>query len=323
MTLPVTDGHGLFSAPFDFLSTETVEAFRTVMPMEFREVWMPDALVPDPGLVAWVPNPGQNFTVSDETLALFPALRVIATPSTGRNHIDEAACARRGVAVFSLQDDRPILDSITASAEFTFLLLLNALRRLDFSVGEVTEGRWRAREDMLRGYELAEKHVGIVGFGRNGRRMARFCTAFDATVAYYDPYVSSEEALTKPLERIFSESDAVVLCCALTPETTGMVDRSLLSLLKHRAALVNTSRGEVIQERDLVDLLAERSDVRVALDVLAGEVTNTHHESPLLAYHRSGQIVITPHIAGATFESQNKAATGSLAALCRFFDANA
>ena len=291
------------------------------MDVRFGEVWVASELEPDPSATAWVPNPGQNFVIDDRILDLLPALRVIATPSTGRNHIDEAACARRGVAVFSLLDDREVLDTITASSEFTFLLLLNALRRLDFAVGEVSAGRWRSREDLLRGNELSGKRVGIVGFGRNGRRVARFSQAFDATVSYYDPYVTSSDAEQWPLERIFSDSDAVVVCCAFTPETTGMVGASLLQRMKPGAVLVNTSRGEVLVESELAELLEKRPDLRVAVDVLTGEVTNTHHDSPLLAAHKRGQIVVTPHIAGATVESQSKAALASLSALKRFFGA--
>jgi D-3-phosphoglycerate dehydrogenase len=288
------------------------------MDVQFREAWLPGDLAPDPQITVWVPNPGQNFTVTTEILDLFPALSVIATPSTGRNHIDEAACSRKGVTVFSLQDDRATLDSITASAEFTFLLLLNALRRLDFAVGEVTEDRWRSREDMLRGRELAGMQVGIVGLGRNGGRMARYCQAFEAAVAYYDPYVSKDDLPRWPLERIFSESQAVVVCCALTTETTDMIGIDLLKTMRQGAVLVNTSRGELIVESELAEVLAERADLRVGLDVIQGEVTNTHGASPLLGYHRSGQIVVTPHIAGATVDSQSKAALGSLNALAGF-----
>ena len=309
----------LFSAPFDFLPAETLKAYQDLMPVKFHEVWLPDGLEADSAITVWVPNPGQNFTIEEDVLTLFPSLKVIATPSTGRNHINEIACKESGVAVYSLQDDQPTLDSITASAEFTFLLLLNALRRLDFAAEEVTSARWRSREGMLRGNELAGKRVGLVGLGRNGGSMARYCQAFNASVAYYDPYVTSNALPAWPLEAIFRESDAVVICCALTPETTDMVGFELLSKLKERAVLVNTSRGEVIVEADLAQLLHQRPDVRAGIDVLRGEVTDTHHQSPLLEFHRRGQIVVTPHIAGVTIESQSKAALGALNAVHAFF----
>jgi len=309
----------LFSAPFSFLPKETIQAYEAFMPTEFREVWRRDDLHPDSQLIAWAMNPGQNFIVDDSILDIFPNIAVLSTPSTGSNHIDLQACERRGVAVYSLLDDRPVLDTITASAEFTFLLLLNSMRRLDISLPEVTEGRWRAREDEMRGHELAGKHVGLVGLGRIGSKMARYCQAFGATVSYYDPYVQSGAIPNWSLEDIFEKSDAVCICPALTSETAGMINYDLISRLKNGASFVNTSRGEVVVDDDLASLLSERSDLRVGLDVLAGEVTASQYQSPLIEYHRRGKIVITPHIAGATVESQAKAAIGALNSLKRYF----
>lgn len=309
----------LFSAPFSFLPEETIQAYKAFMPTEFREIWKREDLQRDDNLVAWAMNPGQNFIVDNTILDLFSNIQVLSTPSTGSNHIDRESCKRRGVAVYSLLDDRTTLNTISASAEFTFLLLLNSMRRLDFSLPEVTEGRWRAREDDMRGYELAGKHVGLVGLGRIGRRMARYCQAFDASVSYYDPYVSEESLPSWPLEKIFKNSDAVCICPSLTSETAGMINYDLMSRLKYGASFVNTSRGEVLIEDDLARLLAERPDLRVGLDVLAGEVTAIQYQSPLIEYHRRGQIVITPHIAGATVESQAKAAIGALNSLKLFF----
>jgi len=183
---------------------------------------------------------------------------------------------------------------------------------------EVTERRWRAREDAMRGNELYGKRVGLVGMGRIGQRLARWCTAFDAHVAYYDPHAGNQLYERWPLERIFSDADVVCVCCALTSETAGMINKSLLTKLRTGASFINTSRGEVLNEKDLVEVLGMRKDLRVALDVLAGEVANTHLQSPLIEMHDQGRIVISPHIAGATFESQTKAALGALHLLEKF-----
>jgi D-3-phosphoglycerate dehydrogenase len=147
--------------------------------------------------------------------------------------------------------------------------------------------------------------------------MARYLTAFDAAVAYHDPYVADASYPRWSLEDIFAGSDAVCVCCALTPETTGMIGFGLLASLRPNACLVNTARGEIIVEADLARLLQERPDVRVGLDVLAGEVVGAHHQSPLLPFQREGRVAITPHIAGATLESQTKAAVGALRLLGR------
>jgi D-3-phosphoglycerate dehydrogenase len=306
----------LFSAPFSFMP-EIKERYNEVVPTIFREIWTEDDVAADSSVTAWVMNPGQGFIINESVLKLFPNLKLLVTPSTGRNHIDSQAAQKRGIPLYSLLDDREGLNRISASAEFTFLLLLNALRRLDRGIGEVSAMRWRLREDELRGLELSDKRVGLVGFGRIGQRMARYCAAFDASVHYYDPYVENNQFQRSTLEAIFSDSDIVCVCCALTHETVGMIDKTLMGLLKSGATLVNTSRGEIINETDLIETIRKRPDLRVALDVLTGEVKGTQNTSPLMDFHDLGHIVVTPHIAGATFESQTKAALIALNLLKR------
>lgn len=106
-------------------------------------------------------------------------------------------------------------------------------------------------------------------------------------------------------------------------ETNGMIGTDLLRSMKRNAVFVNTSRGEVVVEQELADIVRERPDLCVAVDVIVGEVTNTHDESPLLPLHREGKMVVTPHIVGATVESPSKATVGGLNALRRFFASSA
>ena len=291
--------------------------FQDLVPTEFREVSRREDLEADAGLTFWVVDPGQNFLVDDEVLGLFPSLEAVITPSTGTNHLHLDACQKRGIAVYSLLDDREGLNTISASAEFTILLLLNTLRRLDVAMAESSAGRWREREEVMRGRELSGKRVGLVGMGRIGRRMATYCSAFDAEIVYYDPYVDKSPWKKMSLEALFKSSDAVCVCCALTRETDGLIGFPLLSRLKEGASLVNTSRGEVIIETDLVTVLGERPDISVALDVLPGESQDLHRASELIEFHKRGQIVVTPHVAGATQESQSKAARCALSLLER------
>jgi lactate dehydrogenase-like 2-hydroxyacid dehydrogenase len=308
----IKETHGcLFSAPYRFLGN-LFDEFQSFIPTEFSEIWHYEELAKRPEVIAWIPNPGQLFIIEKRVLAAFPTLKVIVTPSTGLNHIDRQACSSRGVEVYSLLDRRDLLEGITASAEFTFLLLLNALRRLDVAVEEVRERRMRIREDLLRGHELAGKRVGLVGLGRNGRRLARYLNAFDARIAYSDPNVADVSLTRLSLDELFETSQIVCVCCALTPQTQGMIGYSLLRRLPEGAVFVNTSRGEVVSEGGLLRILRERPDLRVGLDVISGEVEDRHRKSPLLPYHDSGQIVVTPHIAGATVESQTKAARATL-----------
>lgn len=297
----------LFSAPTSFM-LEIEKEYNDIVPTTFQEIWHKNQLKADDNLTIWIPNPGQHFTIGNEILNMFPNLHTIITPSTGRNHIDLKTCNLRNIHVLSLLDDRQGMETISASAEFTFLMILNTLRRLDIAIDEVTFGNWRKNEDYMRGRELGGKKVGLVGLGRIGSKLANYCTAFDASIYYYDAYKSVEKYNKESLENIFKNSDVIVICCELNNETIGMINKPLLESMKKNACLINTARGEIIEESDLNEIIRERDDIRVGVDVISGEVTNTHLNSPLIHLHRGKRITVTPHIAGVTYESQYKAA---------------
>ncbi len=253
----------------------------------------------DEDIVAWVVDPEHPITADD--LKKLPNLKVIATASTGTNHIDKFECERRGIKVLSLLDNRIALDEIRASSEFTFLLILNALRRLD---NAVQYGYWRRDADYLRGHELYRKMVGLVGHGRIGKNIENWCRAFGAGVYWYDPYDQSN--LFQPsLDWLFSNMHIMVICCQLTPITTGMINGELLRKMRNGTCLVNTARGEVVKENELYEVAMERADITFCLDVLVGEPEGKHYDSPLLKLEN---VVVTPHVAGCTYESNTKAA---------------
>ena len=279
-----------------------------------REVWSRDQLVPDAEATAWVTNTGWGFRLGAAELALFPRLRVVVTPSTGSDHIDVAALAERGIAFRSLLDDRAGLEAISASAEFAFLLLLNTLRRLPHAVDFALSGGWRRdNEDGLRGRELQGRRIGIVGMGRIGRRLSRYCDAFGARTSWYDPHVEHAAGERRSsLGLLFAGSDSVVVCCTLSSETQGMIGGDLVRLLPIGATLVNISRGEVLDEASVAQVLHERQDIAVGLDVLSAEPQCRQFESPLMALADRGRVVVTPHVGGSTVESQCKAASIAL-----------
>ncbi len=301
----------IFSAPHSFLD-EIKNDFNSLFDTEFREIWKVSDLIPSNSLNCWVVNPGQKFIINKEVLKLFPNLDLIITPSTGKNHINETDCKNKKIKVLGLLDIRSVLETITASSEFTFLLILNSLRRLDYAVSEVSNNRWRDNEDLLRGYELNGRKVGIVGLGRIGFNIARWCDVFGAKVFYSDPYKENNKFKKIDIDELFSSSDIICITTVLTDETFGLINYQLLSKLKKNASLINSSRGEIIVEEDLLKIIEERDDIKVCLDVLSGEVKNAQFESPLIKLNNNGRITITPHIAGATFDSQKKAALGSV-----------
>ena len=265
----------------------------------------PGVLVDDP-LIAEALVIDPNVTLYKEQLDLYPELRVIVTASTGTNHIDLRECVSRNIKVLSLLDDRDGLDTIKASSEFTFLLLLATLKNLKPALQEVAAGRWKANERLFRGNELFGKTAGLVGFGRIGQNLFRYLKVFGANPKYiFDPRTVRNGCLGE----LFEDSDIVIICCSLTEVTYGMVDYDLLKRLKRDAVLVNTARGEVLVETDVLRILSERPDLRIGMDVLAGETKGAHLASPLL---RCSGVTVTPHMAGVTVESQAKAARMAL-----------
>jgi D-3-phosphoglycerate dehydrogenase len=231
----------------------------------------------------WVCDPKANFIIDDWWIDRFQHLKIIATPSTGTNHIDLDACERRGVKVISLLDDRDGLNTISASAEFTFKLVLDVLR-------------------LGTPMELQGKTVGVIGYGRIGKKLHRYLEAFDALHLTSDPYKGG--FIFRDISNIFEVCDVVVVCCSLTPETHHMITEQHILSMKPQARLVNTARGEVIDEEGMKRALEQRPDIRVALDVLEGETTGAANPDWFLEHGH----IVTPHISGETFDSRTKAA---------------
>lgn len=266
----------LFDPPLDF-DPKVLDEYRNAFPVVF-----PQNTYDSEDIGIWVVDPLCRRVIDDEVLEYYTDLKILATPSTGRNHIDLEACERRGIKVLSLLDDRAGLETISASAEFTFKLLLDALR-------------------IPPAHELQGKMVGLVGHGRIGKRIQEWVHAFGGIVNWiYDPPRWERD----PLDTMFNIADAVVVCCEYNKSTHHLITGDLLRLMPEGAVLVNTARGEVIDEDELVKVMGERPDLRVAVDVLEGETTGTAQPDRL----KARGAIVTPHIAGETFESRTKAA---------------
>jgi len=235
-------------------------------------------------------------------------LAVIVSATTGLDHIDVDEARRRGVAVLSLRGEHAFLDTITATAEHTWALLLALVRRLPAAVSSVQRGQWN--RDAFVGRELAGLSLGIIGLGRIGRQVANFAQAFRMTVCAFDPYTPSWspgvercDSLTTLLRR----SAIVSLHVPLTPETHRLIDEDALALLPDGALLINTARGEILDEAAVLAALQQGRLGGAALDVLGGEVSGAWRTSPLLEYaNRRDNLIITPHIAGACHETMRK-----------------
>ncbi len=245
------------------------------------------------------------FQVDEEVFAAAPHLRVVVSATTGLDHIDLAAAERHGVRVLSLRGEVDFLRSIPATAELTWGLLLALTRNIPSAFSSVLDGEWQ--RDRFKGHDLKSKRLGILGLGRIGHMVARYGLAFGMQVYAFDPQPLKWE---EGVERVFSmnhlltQVNVLSIHVPLNPSTTGLIGLEELMLLPPGALLINTSRGNILDESALLQALESGILAGAALDVLSNERSGTLTVSPLVEYARThSNLLITPHIGGATYES--------------------
>jgi phosphoglycerate dehydrogenase-like enzyme len=220
-----------------------------------------------------------------------PRLRTIATRTSQLRHIDLDETRRRGIEILSLAPGDGPLPSTTSTAEEAFALALALVRNIPWAFDAVRERHWeRAR---YGGHELAGKTMGLVGHGRLGRMVAGYARAFGMEVLACDPHVRIEGAEPTRLDDLLRRADVVSIHCRYDAETEGLIGARELALMKPSAVLVNTARGEIVDEPALVAELAS-GRIRAGLDVFAHE---PHVPRELLGLPN---VVLTPHLGSAT-----------------------
>jgi D-3-phosphoglycerate dehydrogenase len=232
--------------------------------------------------------------ISGRVLEAVPGLRVVARTGVGIDTVDVATATRLGIWVTNTPGANH-----EAVADLTIGLMLALARQIPRHVEIARSGSW-ARVPMV---ELHRKTLGLVGIGRVGRAVARRAAGFDMAILATDPYAdqawcaASGVALV-PLDELLARSDAVSLHAVHTPETRHLLNARTLALMKPGAFLINTARGELIDEAALLAALDAGRPAGAALDVLAHEPPSP--DDPIL---RHPKVLVTPHIAGTTAES--------------------
>lgn len=248
--------------------------------------------------------------IDGEVLAAGSALKVVSSATTGLDHIDLEAAQRAQVDVLSLKGEQEFLQSVTATAELAWALLLALVRRVPAGVADVGQGNWQ--RDRFRGIELAGRTLGIIGYGRLGRMVARYGIAFGMNVLVTDVVRASAmpEGMTfTDLSALLAASDVVSLHVPLDDATRGLIGGAALARMKPGALLVNTSRGEIVERDALLAALVSGRLGGAALDVVDDERpgAGTMKGHPLIEYAAEHEnLIITPHIGGATWDSMRK-----------------
>ena len=238
---------------------------------------------------------------SKETLAALPNLKYISVLATGYNIIDTAAAKEQAVMVSNVPGYG------TASvAQHVFSLLLEITNHTGKNARWSAEGNWQDCADFCYTIapitELQGKTMGIVGFGNIGQNVASIAIAFGMQVIYFNPSIKSTGIGTQvTLDEVFEQADFISLSCPLTATNQAFVNEALINKMKPSSYLINTARGQLINESDLATALNQNTIAGAALDVLSKEPPPANN--PLLT---AKNCIITPHVAWISTEARKR-----------------
>ncbi len=234
-------------------------------------------------------------------------LKVINTASTGTDHIDVEEANRRGIRILSITKDYGLLDLFTATAECAWMLLMASCRHLRAASGHVLEGGWDAPR--FTGQQLSNMTLGVLGTGRLGGMVCRFGPAFRMRVLGCDlkPF-DLPDVEQVDFDTLLASSDAISIHIHMLRENYHLFNEDVFDRMKPGAVLVNTSRGDIIDETALLKALESGRLAAFGTDVLHNEWRSDMRESPVVRYAQEhDNVLITPHMGGASTLSIDEA----------------
>lgn len=244
-----------------------------------------------------------KVVITAEMMAALPQLKYIGVMATGYNIVDIDAARERGIIVTNIPSY-----STDSVAQMVFAHILNIAQQVQYHSEAVHQGRWTSSKDFCFWdtplIELRGKKIGIVGLGHTGYTTARIAIGFGMEVYAYTSKSSFQlppEIKKMELDQLFSECDIISLHCLLTDKTRELVNAARLKLMKPTAILINTGRGQLVNEQDLADALNNGQIYAAGLDVLSQEPPKA--DNPLLT---ARNCYITPHIAWASAAARER-----------------
>ena len=244
-----------------------------------------------------------GLNIDDKVLERAENLKIIVTATTGLDHIDIELAESKNIHIISLRGESEFLSTITGTAELAFGLIIELYRHISHSFDSVKKNTWDSIQ--FRGNNLYKKKIGIVGYGRLGKLMSRYAQGFFMQVLVCDPNLVKSDLENKEISLVsfhdlLQHSDVISIHVHLTSDTENMFAKKELSKMKNSAYLINTSRGRIVNHKDLLDALNNREIAGYGADVLDDELTfdgtviNNH---PLVDYaKKNSNIVLTPHL---------------------------
>ena len=313
----------LITAPFEFLLEEKKKLEKKFNCNFSEELKKENVIKNLRNCQAWLCQPSPQYKINKSILKKALFLKTIITPSTGTTHIDLNYCKKRNIKVIPITASNDF-KKITASSEYTFMMGLLSQRKIFDSIRLTKQGYWRDVEKDLRGFELSDKRVAIIGFGRIGQNLLKYSLAFNAKPLVYDPYTKNKSKyLKKDLTKVISKAELVFICISFSKKNSNFINKNFISKMKNNPALINTSRGEVINELDLIRALKTKKIKLAYVDVVKNEQKLHYKKNILINYSQNNKnLIVTPHIAGLTFDSEKKAANICIKNLSNFFKVN-
>jgi len=250
-------------------------------------------------------NPNKQGYILNAMVLKNSNIKIINTCSTGTNHIDLNYCKKKGIKVYTLADNKSFIKNLPSTSELAFGLMISLLRKITQSNNSVKKNNW----DYLPfvGRQIKGLKVCVVGYGRLGKIFCKQLSGFGVTTYVVDPYVKKCKFKKISLKKAISIADVLVIHVHLSDATKNLINKKNISLFKKDAIIINTSRGEIVNESAVIKSIRNRSLGGYATDVLSNELTDIGKNVVIKALKNDLPVIVTPHIGGMTIEGQTKA----------------
>jgi len=279
---------------------------------EFRVITLPDPSHDTPQILqqANVILAPLGYYFGKEKIDASPGLKIIGSNTTGHPHIDVDYADKKGIRVVTLKGQHDFLKTITSTAELTWGLILAVTRNIFPAYRDVLEGNWN-RRPFGGPFMLSKKKLGVAGYGRLGKIVASYGSCFGMEVMYYDPFVhhgAADVVKAHSLEQLVSSTDIVTIHIPHESETEGLFSEKIFVAFQRGSFLINTSRGELVDQNALVNCLNAGILAGAAVDVMEGEFAlgfdKDIRQNLLWQYAQNNDnLIITPHLGGSTIDA--------------------
>ena len=219
-------------------------------------------------------NPNKQNYMIDEELLKDSSVKLINTCSTGLSHIDLKYIKKSKIQLYSLTKDFNLINELPSTSELAFGLMIDLLRKISESQEHVKKFNWDYTKFM--GRQIKDLNIGVIGFGRLGKLMYKYCEAFEANTSVYDPYIKGYDTI--PLDKFISSCDVISLHVHLNEQTKNLINNQSLNKCKSSLIIINTSRGGLVDENEIIKKIKLNEIGGYGSDVLVDEnndITNS------------------------------------------------